>query len=166
MHSCSSGSAPCLCTREEAAKNFSFPHFCDWNPLGSRACWGSRISDVTTKLPISKSISSPLLSAGEKQTPDFSQRISLGEGDSSVLCCSNEDQEAPSQESSHLPPMEKSCCPSSRLLLSVLGAEAKHFAYPGPLFFHQQNETSNKGEKTQLTFKILPTKKIPIIFLN
>lgn len=111
------------------------------------------------KLPLRKSISSPLVSDGEKQTPDLSQMLSPGEDHPWILCCSNGDQEAPSQESSHLPPMEKSCCPSSRLLLNVLGTEAKHFPYPGPLVFHQQNETSNFGEKKQLTLKKAAHKK-------
>lgn len=46
MHSCSTGSAPRLCTREEAVKKFPLSHFYHWNPLGGRACWGSRIPDA------------------------------------------------------------------------------------------------------------------------
>lgn len=143
MHNCSTASAPCLCTGEEAVRIFPLSHFCHWNPLGGRACWGSRISGVTIK---QVHLSSPAQWWGEANfwplPEDFTRK-----GDSSILCCCNEDQEAPSQESSHLPPMEESCCPSSRLLLSVLGTEEKHFAYPDPLFFHQQNETSNLGKK-------------------
>lgn len=169
MHSCSTGSAPCLWTREEAVKNFPLSHFCLWNPLGLRAHWGSRIPDA--KVAVKKVHLFSPGNDGEKQIPDLSQLLSLGEDDPSILCCCNGDQETPSQESSHLSAMEKSCCPSSRLLLNVLGTEAKHFPYPGSLFFHQQNETSNLGKKTQLALKKkVPTKKKkrknPIIFLN